>query len=437
MLSTKKPDCLKLTANLIITILFSFFFLQLNSQVDQKKDSLLNADQNKDSLLNADQKKDSLLNVDQNKDSLLNVDQNKDSLLNVNRNKDSLLYLKKSFTAEEIVRGERLFYGLAYPDERSVNCVGCHNTKELDTLNWNPDALEISLKYLNKNAADLNRVLLKPSGKKMTEVHKGFQLTTEDIILVKAYMDKFVDIGIKQKKPVVTNLFILIIASVLFLISFIDIIIKKIFRNQTINKIVIPVTLVVIIWILAVNAVAFGRSTNYSPDQPVKFSHAVHSGQNKTDCNYCHYSARSGKSAGIPPGNVCLNCHFLVRSGTRSGVTEINKVIMAFDSLKPVEWVRIYKLPDFVFFAHAQHVTAGQIACEACHGDVKTMDRLSQVPDLSMGWCIKCHDSRKINLTNEYYKKYFSNYYDSLQAGKIDSVMVAATGGRDCGNCHY
>jgi hypothetical protein len=69
-------------------------------------------------------------------------------------------------------------------------------------------------------------------------------------------------------------------------------------------------------------------------------------------------------------------------------------------------------------------------------GDVKTMDRLCR-SDLSMGWCIKCHDSRKINLTNEYYKKYFSNYYDSLQAGKIDSVMVAATGGRDCGNCHY
>ncbi len=118
-------------------------------------------------------------------------------------------------------------------------------------------------------------------------------------------------------------------------------------------------------------------------------------------------------------------------------MTEINKLTGAFDSGKAVEWVRIYRFPDFVFFSHAQHVTAGGIACEACHGDVKTMDRLRQVPNLGMGWCLKCHDSRKVNLGNEYYKTYFSSFYDSLQAGKIDSVTVSVTGGRDCGNCHY
>ena len=343
----------------------------------------------------------------------------------------------RTFNGEELTRGERLFYGLAYPKDRAVACVSCHNTRQLDTLNWNPDALEISVKYLNKNAAELKKVLLKPTGKKMTEVHNGFQLTNEDILLIKGYMDRFVDIGIKQKKPVVTNLLLLIVSSVLLFISLTDVIIKKLFRNRNINRIIIPVTSVVITWILATNAIAFGRATNYSPDQPIKFSHAVHAGQNKTDCNYCHYSARSSKTSGIPPGNVCLNCHFLVKSGTRSGVTEINKLTRALDSGRAVEWVRIYRLPDFVFFSHAQHVTAGEIACEACHGDVKTMDRLWQVPSLGMGWCLKCHDSRKINLGNEYYKTYFPGFYDSVQAGKIDSVTVSSTGGRNCGNCHY
>ena len=350
---------------------------------------------------------------------------------------DSVIYKKTDFLAEELIRGERLFYGLVYLGDKSVNCASCHNTSVSDTLNWNPDALEISKKYINKNAKDLSRVLLRPAGKKMMLVHKGFQLTAEDIVLIKAYMNKFVDIGLKHEKPEITNLLLLIIAFLILLISTIDLIINRLYKNKRVRMAVLSITGIIITWILAVNAIAFGRSTGYSPDQPVKFSHKVHAGQNKTDCNYCHYTAKISKTAGIPSGSVCLNCHLLVRNGTRSGVTEITKVIEAYDNKKAVEWIRIYQLPDFVFFSHAQHVTAGEISCEACHGNVKEMDRLSQVPDLSMGWCIKCHESRKVNLSNEYYKKYYRGFYDSLKAGKIDSVLVASIGGKDCGKCHY
>jgi cytochrome c553 len=350
---------------------------------------------------------------------------------------DSLYNVNRAFTAEEMTRGERLFYGLVYPKDKAINCSSCHNTRISDTLNWNPDALEISRNYLGKKAIDLRNVLLKPSGKKMREVHKGFLLTAEDIVLLKAYMDKFVSIGLEPDKPVITNLILLIIASLLFLVSSVDLIIKKVYKKPKINWAILTVTGVVITWILAVNAIDFGRSSGYSPDQPIKFSHAVHAGQNKIDCNYCHYSARSSKTAGIPSANICMNCHLLVRTGTRSGVTEINKVVAAYDNRKAVEWVRIYRLPDFVFFSHAQHVTAGGINCEACHGNVKEMHRLYQVPDLSMGWCIKCHDTRKVNFSNEYYKTYYPALYDSLRAGKIDSVRVVGIGGRDCGKCHY
>jgi cytochrome c553 len=350
---------------------------------------------------------------------------------------DSVIYKKSTFTAEELIRGERLFYGLVYLGEKSVSCVTCHNTTVSDTLNWNPDASEISIKYLNKNAHDLSKVLLKPIGKKMKLVHKDFQLTPEDIVLIKAYMDKFETIGLKQNKPVITNLLLLIIAFILFLIATTDLIIKKVFKNRRINWIIITVTGIFITWILAVNAIAFGRSKGYAPAQPIKFSHAVHAGQNKTDCNYCHYTAKISKTAGIPPGSVCLNCHFLVRNGTRSGTAEIAKVLAAIDQNKPVQWVRIYRLPDFVFFSHEQHVSAGGINCEACHGNVKEMNRLYQVPDLSMGWCIDCHKSRKVNLSNKYYKTYYPEFADSLNAGKIDSVMIANIGGKDCGKCHY
>ena len=359
----------------------------------------------------------------------------KDSISHVSS--DSTIYKRTIFSSEDLRRGERLFFGLVYLGDKSVNCADCHNTRVSDTLNWNPDALEISRKYLEKSSLDLRKVLIKPVGPKMKQVHKGFQLGAEDIVLIKAYMNKFAGIGLKQNKPVITNLLLLIVALLLFLLSSIDVVIRKIYKDQRINWAILTVTGIFITWILAVNAIAFGRAKGYAPAQPIKFSHAVHAGQNKTDCNYCHYTARTSKTAGIPAGSVCLNCHFLVRNGTRSGATEIAKVLKALDDKKPVKWVRIYKLPDFVFFSHEQHVSAGKITCDACHGNVKEMNRLYQVPDLSMGWCIDCHKTRKVNLSNEYYKTYYSDLYDSLKAGNIDSVRVTGIGGRDCGKCHY
>lgn len=74
---------------------------------------------------------------------------------------DSGSYKQRTFDAEDLRRGERLFYGLVYLKDKSMNCAGCHNTRETDTLNWNPDALEISKKYLEKSAKDLSKVLLK------------------------------------------------------------------------------------------------------------------------------------------------------------------------------------------------------------------------------------------------------------------------------------
>lgn len=349
---------------------------------------------------------------------------------------DSVVYKQLTFTEEEIIRGERLFSGLVYLGNASVNCSGCHNIRVVDTLNWNPDAIEISQKYLHKNASGLSRILLKPAGAKMKLVHKGFQLSAKDIVEIKAYMDTLVIKGLQKNKPVITNLLLVIAAFILLFIAVTDLIIKKIF-NKRINWAIITVTGVYITYILVVYAIGFGRATGFSPAQPIKFSHAVHAGQNQTDCNYCHYTAKISKTAGIPPGSVCLNCHYVVRNGTRSGQTEIAKIIAHLDEKKSVDWVRLYKLPDFVFFSHEQHVSAGQINCVACHGDVKQVNRLYQFADLSMGWCIDCHKTRKVNLSNKYYKAYYSGFYDSLKAGQIDSVRVIGIGGRDCGKCHY
>jgi hypothetical protein len=355
---------------------------------------------------------------------------------NIIQDTDSVFNKDRTLKAEDLIRGERLFFGLVYLENRSVKCASCHNVRESDTLNWNPDALEIAKKYQSKSASELNTVLLKPAGKKLAEVHKDFKLSPEDVIMLKAYMDRLVDSGLKPNKPVITNLLLFIIASLLFLFSMVDLIISKILKRSWINYVILLSTGIFITYTLFIDGIALGRSPGYSPLQPVKFSHAVHAGQNKTDCIYCHSSAKTSKSAGIPPENVCMNCHIVVRNGTRSGVSEISKVISSYENMKPIEWIKVHNLPDHVFFSHAQHVSAGGVACQECHGKVEEMDVIRQVNDLSMGWCINCHRTKNINFQNKFYTEY-KDLGDKFHKGEIDSVTVKMVGGIECMKCHY
>jgi hypothetical protein len=338
---------------------------------------------------------------------------------------------------EKLIRGERLFYGLVYLDKKSMNCSGCHNTHFSDTLNWNPDASEISRKYSGKNTDDLGKVLLNPVGKKLAESHKNFNLTPEDIVQIKGFMDSFASQGLKQPKPVLTYFIISVVAVILFLFSFTDLLVTKKIRQKWIHLFILLVTGIFITWRLVIDALAIGRSEGYSPDQPVKFSHAVHAGQNGTDCLYCHSSAEYSKTAGIPSTNVCMNCHLLVRNGTRSGTFEINKVIDAYENNKTIDWIKVHNLADHVFFSHAQHVVVAKLKCQECHGEVEKMDRITQISDLSMGWCINCHRTRNVNFNGN---KFYSEYKEltrKLKESQIDTVTVEMIGGTECMKCHY
>jgi hypothetical protein len=339
--------------------------------------------------------------------------------------------------AEALVRGERLFYGLVYRDNKPVNCAGCHNTRFSDTLNWNPDAIEISEKYLDKSVADLSSVLLDPSGEKMAQVHNGVLLTSQDITFIKSYMDHLAGTGLRQSKPVITRLLFFILASILLFLSGTDLIIFKKLKKRWIHFIILLLSFTYITYFLVIGAIDVGHSPGYEPDQPIRFSHKVHAGQNGTDCLYCHSFAPFSKTAGIPPENVCMNCHLLVRSGTRSGAFEIAKIIKHYEELQPLEWVKVYNLPDHVFFSHAQHVGAGAISCQKCHGEVEKLDRIRLNQELTMGWCINCHRTTNINFNEN---KFYSEYKDlagKIRSGAKRNVTVENIGGTECMKCHY
>ncbi|NJK86483.1 MAG: hypothetical protein HC906_11465 [Bacteroidales bacterium] len=102
-----------------------------------------------------------------------------------------------------------------------------------------------------------------------------------------------------------------------------------------------------------------------------------------------------------------------------------------------MEWIKVHNLPDHVFFSHAQHVGAGKIECAECHGPVENMDVVYQYQDLSMGWCLDCHRTHRVEFMENAYYETYKLYHEKIKSGVIDSVLVSEIGGTDCQRCHY
>lgn len=228
-----------------------------------------------------------------------------------------------------------------------------------------------------------------------------------------------------------------IIFLILLFVAIIDLVFTKIIKAKFIHIIIVLVSIFVLGEIVYAEAKGLGRQQGYSPDQPVWFSHQVHVGQNHIDCMYCHSSADESKSAGIPSTAVCMNCHNVVKKGKQTGTEEIAKVIESYESGNPIKWVRVHNLPDHVWFSHAQHVNAGKRQCQECHGPVEEMDRIVQVEDLSMGWCIDCHRRTEVQFEgNGFYQEYVK-FHEEIKSGDRKRVTVDDIGGNNCQICHY
>jgi mono/diheme cytochrome c family protein len=180
-----------------------------------------------------------------------------------------------------------------------------------------------------------------------------------------------------------------------------------------------------------VGLLSIGVEQNYAPVQPIPFSHKLHAGDNQIDCGYCHTGVYRGKNAGIPAVNICMNCHSGIKSGPQHGTKAIAKVIEAWETKKPIKWVRIHNLPDLAYFNHSQHTVVGGVKCETCHGPIAEMEVVKQFSPLTMGWCINCHRETAVNGKD-------NAYYDKLMAAHNGKKLtVEEIGGLECSKCHY
>ncbi|MGE8423862.1 MAG: cytochrome c3 family protein, partial [Sphingobacterium siyangense] len=217
------------------------------------------------------------------------------------------------------------------------------------------------------------------------------------------------------------------------------------------NKKLVGFTVLMLVALLAVGGWKtmwnVGVHQGYQPVQPIKFSHQIHAGVNKIECQYCHGGAFKSKNASIPSANVCMNCHNTITASEHYDgeiSPEIAKIYRALDwnpdtrtygnNPKPIQWVRIHNLPDFAYFNHSQHVVVAGVECQTCHGPIQNMEEVYQYSPLTMKWCVDCHKKTDIKSDNKYYEDLIKAHERIKKGEKMTAAMI---GGLECGKCHY
>ena len=171
----------------------------------------------------------------------------------------------------------------------------------------------------------------------------------------------------------------------------------------------------------------------YRPRQPVPYSHKLHAGDLGMDCRYCHNYVEVSAKANIPPTQTCMNCHTLIKTDSE----KLSVVRESWANNKPIAWVRVHKLPDFVYFDHSAHLRAG-VGCQSCHGTISEMEVVMQMEPLSMSWCLDCHRNPdkylrpQLEITNMKWVPPVDQLEFARQVKKEKNIVPPL----DCSGCH-
>jgi len=168
-------------------------------------------------------------------------------------------------------------------------------------------------------------------------------------------------------------------------------------------------------------------------EQPVQFSHLHHVLDDGIDCRYCHTSVETSSFAGIPPTKTCMNCH----SQIWQSAPILEPVRASFREDKPMTWVRVHDLPDFVYFNHSIHVKKGMV-CETCHGRIDQMPLTRQQNSLQMEWCTNCHRNPQ-NYVRPREEVFTMGYRPREDQATLGPKLVKEYNIRpstDCSTCH-
>lgn len=125
------------------------------------------------------------------------------------------------------------------------------------------------------------------------------------------------------------------------------------------------------------------------PEQPLPFSHKLHAGALQLKCATCHKNPDPGERMGLATAAMCMQCH----SDVKTESPAIQQLAALTQAKREIKWVRVYEIPSYVMFSHRAHLAAGG-TCADCHGQVKELEKMYRVADISMASCMNCHQAK-------------------------------------------
>jgi hypothetical protein len=177
----------------------------------------------------------------------------------------------------------------------------------------------------------------------------------------------------------------------------------------------------------------FYTRVNEAREQPVPFSHKHHAGELGIDCRYCHTTVEKSSFAGVPPTQTCMTCHSQI--WTNSAMLE--PVRASYSESKPISWLRVNAVPDFVYFNHSIHVAKG-IGCTTCHGPIAEMNITWRAQTLYMRWCVDCHKTPENYLRprSEVFNAFYQAPTNQLALGRQLLKEYKVQRLTNCTTCH-
>ena len=151
-------------------------------------------------------------------------------------------------------------------------------------------------------------------------------------------------------------------------------------------------TLALVVLVLLVGgAIAAGLAwRGPALEQPIAFNHELHVEEMGAECTDCHQHVLDGARATIPNIGVCADCH----EEAQTDSPEEARLVEYIQAGEPIPWLKVYTVPDHVYFSHRRHAAIAEIACETCHGEVGQQSQPVTRPavEMTMDHCMDCHE---------------------------------------------
>jgi menaquinone reductase, multiheme cytochrome c subunit len=169
-----------------------------------------------------------------------------------------------------------------------------------------------------------------------------------------------------------------------------------------------------VILILAVGWIAYPRALYKKIDQPIQFSHKIHTGEKAgLTCDACHSLRPDGSFAGIPTIENCAQCHSEVQGKSPDEKVLVENYVVP---KREVPWLVYARQPENAHFPHAPHLTAAKIACDRCHGPHGSTDRLRPF---------------EVNRISGYSRDIWGRRISGIRTSESDGMKMS-----DCCRCH-